>query len=145
MEHNLIDLDNLTNYKPNLILLEKIIKDFSSSDIELIICKDDYIKEINYQYRGKDTPTDVLSFPFENDFNLDNIPLGSIIISLDFVVKKAVELKHSEDDEFVLLFIHGLLHLLGFDHEIDNGEHRKKEEDIVKKYNLPKSLIVRNN
>jgi probable rRNA maturation factor len=42
------------------------------------------------------------------------------------------------------LFIHGFLHLLGFDHEVDNGEHRAKEEEIIKKYNLPDSLIVRN-
>ena len=43
-----------------------------------------------------------------------------------------------------LLFIHGLLHLNGFDHEIDNGEQRQKEEELIKKFDLPDSLIVRN-
>jgi probable rRNA maturation factor len=43
-----------------------------------------------------------------------------------------------------LLFIHGLLHLLGYDHEVDNGEHRQKEEELIKQFNLPSSLIVRN-
>ncbi|WP_193228465.1 rRNA maturation RNAse YbeY, partial [Aliarcobacter butzleri] len=48
------------------------------------------------------------------------------------------------NEEFTLLFIHGLLHLLGFDHEIDNGEHRLKEEELIEKFKLPSSLIVRN-
>jgi len=144
VEHSLIDLENQTNYKVNLDLLEKIASEFNTSDIELIICNNEYIKEINSQYRQKDSATDVLSFPFENEFNLPNIPLGSIIISIDFVESKAKEFGHNSDDELTLLFIHGLLHLLGFDHEIDSGEHREKEEEILNKYNLPKSLIVRN-
>ncbi len=87
-------------------------------------------------------PTDVLSFPLE--FDMPNMPLGSIVISNEFVQEKAKEYNHSIQDEFTLLFIHGLLHLLGYDHEIDNGEHRLKEEELIKKYNLPNSLIVRN-
>ncbi|MEO1938129.1 MAG: rRNA maturation RNase YbeY, partial [Sulfurimonas sp.] len=70
-------------------------------------------------------------------------PLGSIVISYDFVKEKAAEFGHSQDDEFTLLFIHGLLHILGYDHEIDSGEMRQKEEEIIKNFNLPKSLIVR--
>jgi probable rRNA maturation factor len=72
------------------------------------------------------------------------MPLGSIIISTDFISEKASEYNHSFEDEMKLLFIHGILHLLGFDHEVDNGEHRQKEEELIKKYNLPDSLIVRN-
>ena len=72
------------------------------------------------------------------------MPIGSIIISIDFVKQKAKEYGHSEQDEFKLLFIHGILHLLGFDHEEDNGEQRKKEEELIEKFDLPKSLIVRN-
>jgi probable rRNA maturation factor len=70
-------------------------------------------------------------------------PLGSIVISYDFVEKKAKEFSHSQDDEFTLLFIHGLLHILGYDHECDNGEMRQKEEDIIRAFSLPQSLIVR--
>ena len=78
------------------------------------------------------------------DFEFDNMPLGSIVISVDYVEEKAKEYGHTFNEEFNLLFIHGLLHLLGFDHEIDNGEHRAKEEELIKSFNLPDSLIVRN-
>ena len=71
------------------------------------------------------------------------MPLGSIVISVDFVTQKAAEFQHSEEEEFTLLFIHGLLHLLGYDHETDNGEMREKEEQIITELNLPKSLIIR--
>jgi probable rRNA maturation factor len=70
-------------------------------------------------------------------------PLGSIVISQDLVISKAEELGHAQEDEFTLLFIHGLLHLLGYDHEIDDGEMRKEEERLINTFNLPKSLIVR--
>jgi len=137
-------LENQTNYKVSIDLLEQIALTQTSQDIELIICHNDYIKEINLQHRQKDIPTDVLSFPLDNMASIPNFPLGSIVISIDFVEEKAKEFGHNCDDELALLFIHGLLHLLGFDHEIDNGEHRKKEEELIKQFNLPKSLIVRN-
>ena len=75
---------------------------------------------------------------------MPNMPLGSIVISTDFVEEKAKEYGHTFNEEFSLLFIHGLLHLLKYDHEVDNGEHRAKEEELIKKFNLPDSLIVRN-
>ena len=83
----------------------------------------------------------MLSFPLDGT---KKDPLGSIIISIDYVYKASKELGHLAQDEFVLLFIHGLLHLLGYDHEVDNGEMRKEEEKLIKMFNLPKSLIVRN-
>jgi probable rRNA maturation factor len=59
------------------------------------------------------------------------------------VSKKAKELGHSEQDELSLLFIHGMLHLLGFDHEVDEGEMREKEKALINTFDLPKSLIIR--
>jgi len=70
-------------------------------------------------------------------------PLGSIVISALHVETLAKELGHTNDDELALLFTHGLLHLLGYDHEVDNGEMREKELQLIEKFNLPKSLIVR--
>ena len=70
-------------------------------------------------------------------------PLGSIVIAQGFVESKAKELGHTQKDECTLLFIHGLLHLLGFDHEVDSGAMREEEKKLIKKFNLPKSLIVR--
>lgn len=138
----MIDLDNQTTLEIDIAALEIITNDLTQKDIELIIVGNDEIQELNKEHRQKDKATDVLSFPMEFDF--PNMPLGSIVISKEFVEEKAKEYKHSQNDEFTLLFIHGLLHLLGYDHEVDNGEHREKEEELIKKYNLPNSLIVRN-
>ena len=133
--------ENQTSQIVNLDFLETILKNLSNKKIELIICQSNYIQSINKQFRDKDTSTDVLSFPYED---MPNAPLGSIVINIDLVKEKAKLYNHSFDDELALLFIHGVLHTLGYDHEVDNGEHRKKEEELIKKFNLPQSLIVRN-
>ncbi|VAY86266.1 Metal-dependent hydrolase YbeY, involved in rRNA and/or ribosome maturation and assembly [hydrothermal vent metagenome] len=138
------NFDNQTTYPINVEFLEQILSYSTRKDVELVICHDDYIKKLNYQFRNKNEPTDVLSFPLENMPNgITEVPLGSIVICADFVDNKSKKLNHTFDEEIALLFIHGLLHLLGFDHEIDNGEHRSKEESLIKVFNLPKSLIVR--
>lgn len=138
----MIDFDNQTDLNVDLEALETIAQSLTTRDFELIVVNNETIKEINFEYREKNEATDVLSFPFDGDFA--HLPLGTVIISEDFVKEKALEFNHSIEDEFKLLFIHGLLHLLGYDHEVDNGEHRKKEEELIKKFNLPSSLIVRN-
>ena len=144
MQYSFIDLDNKTDKKINLSFLREIAGSLTNKDIELVICENAYIKNINSEFRQKNKATDVLSFPYEQipDTTI-NLPLGSIVISVDYVKKKAKKYKHSFDEELSLLFIHGLLHLLGYDHETDDGEHRKKEKKVIKKFNLPKSLIVR--
>jgi probable rRNA maturation factor len=136
----MIDLDNQTSLEVNLTPLEILADTLTCKDIELIITNNDEIQNINYEYRGKNSPTDVLSFPYED---MPMAPLGSIVISSEYVVQKAQEFGHTHADELTLLFIHGLLHLLGYDHEVDNGEMRKKEEELIQKFHLPKSLIVR--
>ncbi|MBA1437430.1 MAG: rRNA maturation RNase YbeY [Epsilonproteobacteria bacterium] len=136
----MIDIQNQTNKDYNTTIIEQITNSLTNKDIELVITYNDSIQKINREYRNIDKPTDVLSFPYtEAPF----VPLGSIVISADFVEQKAKELGHSEQDEFTLLYIHGLLHVMGYDHEIDNGEMRQKEAAIIQKYNLPESLIVR--
>ena len=138
----MIDLENNTDFEIDISILEKIANSLTKKDIELLVVKNDEIQVLNKEHRNIDKATDVLSFPM--DFDFDNMPLGSIVISTDFVEEKSKEYGHSFNEEFSLLFIHGILHLLGFDHEIDNGEHRSKEEELIKKFNLPDSLIVRN-
>lgn len=69
--------------------------------------------------------------------------LGSVVINLDLVELKAAQLGHGRDDETALLFTHGMLHVLGYDHESDDGQMRVKECEIIEKFRLPKSLIVR--
>jgi probable rRNA maturation factor len=136
----MIELDNRTSLNININALESIAQTLTEKEIELIITDNEEIKEINKAHRNIDRDTDVLSFPYEE---MPMSPLGSIVISSSHVVSKAQELKHKQSDELALLFIHGLLHLLGFDHEVDNGEMREKELELIERFNLPKSLIVR--
>jgi len=134
----MIELDNRTSLQIEESLLNTIAETLTNKEIELIITTNDEIQEINRTHRGIDKPTDVLSFPYEN------MPiLGSIVIAQEFVEAKAEELGHSQQDEYTLLFIHGLLHLLGFDHEVDSGEMREEEKKLIEQFSLPKSLIVR--
>ena len=136
----MIELTNDTSLQIDENLINNIAITHSDKEIELLIVEDDEMRNINKEQRGIDNSTDVLSFPYE-DMPLS--PLGSIVISKKHVREKAIELKHKDEDEFALLFIHGLLHLLGFDHEVDNGQMREKEKELIEKFNLPKSLIVR--
>ncbi|WP_228283429.1 rRNA maturation RNase YbeY [Arcobacter sp. FWKO B] len=136
-----IDLDNQTNFEFDYTLINKITNELTTQEIELIITDDITIRELNKEYRKIDKATDVLSFPLEN---MPNAPIGTVVISVDYIVAKAKEYGHSNDEEFALLYLHGLLHLLGYDHEVDNGEQRAKEKEIIEKLNLPKSLIIRN-
>ena len=124
----------------NIKVLDEIYNILTDRDIELIFTDSNEIQSINKNFRQIDKATDVLSFPL--DF-MPNMPLGSVVINIDFVKNKAQEFGHDIEDEIKLLFIHGLLHLLGYDHEYDNGEMREKEEEIIKNFSLPKSLIVR--
>ncbi len=135
-----IVFENSTSDKIDLTLAQEIASTLSNKEIELILTTNDEIRDINLNTRGLDKPTDVLSFPYDE---MPHTPLGSIVISSDFVKEKAALYNHSFHDEFALLFIHGILHLLGYDHEVDSGEHRKKEEELIKRFNLPKSLIIR--
>lgn len=136
----MIDLDNRTDKNYNFERLEKIASSLTPLEIELILTDNTEIAQINLEFRQIDKATDVLSFPTDP---FPGAPLGTIIISVDKVAEAAAQLGHNENDELSLLFIHGLLHLLGMDHEIDSGEMRTQEEKIVRELNLPLSLIVR--
>ncbi|MGD9971074.1 MAG: rRNA maturation RNase YbeY [Sulfuricurvum sp.] len=136
----MIELDNRTDRPYDIKMLEAIAQSLSDQEIELILTDNDEIAQINRDFRGIDKATDVLSFPSDP---FPGAPLGSIVISLDKVESVATELAHTPDEELALLFIHGILHLFGMDHEVDSGEMRAKEEELITLFNLPKSLIVR--
>ena len=142
----MIDLDNQTTLEVNIDLLEEIAQALSTKEVELIITDDESIQALNAAYRDKNSTTDVLSFPLDAPFteaSIFGMPLGSIVIAASFVKEKASFFGHSVQDELSLLFIHGMLHLLGFDHEVDSGEMREREAALIKQFDLPKSLIVR--
>ena len=136
----MIELDNETSLDVDENFLNKIASTLTDKEIELIITTNEAIRKINKEHRNIDKDTDVLSFPYES---MPMTPLGSIVISSSYVEEKAEEFGHQNSDELALLFIHGLLHILGYDHEVDSGEMREEEERLINEFNLPKSLIIR--
>ena len=95
-----------------------------NAEVNIIFCDDQYIKEYNNLYRGKNVSTDVLSFAMEDGEELDpvldsELILGDIIISVDTAKRQAQELLHPLYIEIDNLVTHGVLHLLGYDHILD--------------------------
>ncbi len=92
---------------------------------------DQTIHELNRQYRNKDKPTDVLSFPLADE--VCPTLLGDVVISIDTARRQARQRKRAFADELRTLLIHGILHLLGYDHEVSDSEAvrmRRKEREL---------------
>jgi probable rRNA maturation factor len=101
--------------------LKKIERD--NWDVSVLLCNDKYIKNLNLQYRHKDEPTDVLSFPQGftiNEDGEDRYICGDIVISLETLPKNAARFGISEDEELRRLLVHGLLHLNGLNHSVND-------------------------
>jgi len=96
----------------------------SKVELSIALVSDAQIKRLNKLYRNKDRPTDVLSFPIGEKVE-DWLILGDIVISVDTAKRQAQELGHSLEEELKRLLVHGLVHLLGYDHEL-GGEEEKK-------------------
>ena len=103
------------------------------------ITNDAELRSLNAQFRGKDYPTDVLSFPQEDA----QLSLGDIAISIQRARAQAREYRHATEDEIRVLMLHGVLHLLGMDHESDSGRMRRNEVRWRRKLGLPVALIER--
>lgn len=107
----------------------------------IIIVDKQRIQEINREYRNKDSVTDVISFAFEEvqDIKYDDIRfLGEIYICYDRCKEQAIEYGHTIERELCYLCVHGLLHLLGYDHmnEEDKKVMRTLEEEILSEYDI---------
>lgn len=107
----------------------------------IIIVDNEYIHKINREYRGVDRPTDVISFALEDnkDFiNYDFRILGDIYISIDKAREQALNYGHSFLRELSFLTIHGLLHLLGYDHMLKEDEEVmfKKQDEILNDFGI---------
>lgn len=92
-------------------------------EVSLVFCDDPFIHALNRDYRGKDKPTDVLSFPQEDEAGL----LGDVIISVPTSQRQAEAQGHPVEQEIEWLFLHGLLHLVGYDDETDEGAEEMNE------------------
>ena len=99
------------------------------------------MKSLNRRFRGKDKPTDVLSFPAEPGAQKQFA--GDIAISAEIASQNARALGHSPADEVKILVLHGVLHLRGYDHECDNRQMARREKQLRAKLHLPIGLIER--
>ncbi|MEO8594519.1 MAG: rRNA maturation RNase YbeY [Candidatus Solibacter sp.] len=105
---------------------------------DALITGDSELRRLNRDFRGKDYATDVLSFP-----SGDGSHLGDIAISLGRARAQAREFGHAVEDEVRILMLHGVLHLLGHDHETDSGAMARAEKRWRAKLGLPNGLIER--
>ena len=125
------------------LVKEKVIPGFKGNNlhVSLLICGDSRIKVLNKEHRQKDKVTDVLSFPAQD--NLRNIKavndnelfLGDLAISWPRAKKQAKEFNIGVFDEFIHLFFHGILHLMGFDHDVSAKEEMLMESWEIKALN----------
>jgi len=127
-------IDNSRLIETARVLLEKC-------EFELLLVGSEEMRDINREFRGVDKETDVLSFPLEPTPMEES--LGSVVINLDLAKSVAAKLGHSLEDETVLLLVHGILHLKGFDHELDSGEMRELEAYYLKQLGVNVGLIDR--
>ena len=124
------------------LVLEKtaeLMQVASHAEVSVLLADDEYIQELNRDYRGKDCPTDVLSFALDEGEEPavlggpEETLLGDIIISLETAARQAEEFGHSLERELAYLTVHGMFHLLGFDHETEQEKSvmREKEEEVL--------------
>lgn len=102
---------------------QSVLDIFSRSDsLTIMVVNDQYIQELNSQYRHMDAVTDVLSFPNEENDPMQPSYLGDIAISYPVAEKQAAVAGHPVENEISLLIVHGVLHLLGYDHHTSEGK-----------------------
>ena len=112
--HALGDLDALAERAVATAIAESGVEVAMAAELSLLLCDDARIHNLNRRWRGKDRPTNVLSFPSEDD-----ALLGDIAVAFETAAREAREASRPLADHLTHLLIHGFLHLLGFDHEND--------------------------
>lgn len=117
------------------------VEKVSNAVFSIIFVSEDKIKEINRLYRNKDSITDVISFAFEDNGFMpgDLRVLGDIYICIPRMIEQAKAYSHSEKRELSFLVVHGLLHLLGYDHTLGEKEEKEmfqKQDDILESLNI---------
>lgn len=116
-------------------------------EVDVLLAGDRTLRRLNRTFRGKDKATDVLSFPACGDApgaeELAGVHAGDLAISLDTAAKQAKEQGHTLRDEVRVLMLHGLLHLDGMDHEVDDGEMAAREAMLRRELGLKSGLIAR--
>lgn len=134
----LYEEDYLENYVKKILEIEEIESD-RPLYMSILLTDNKKIQVVNRDFRGKDLPTDVISFAYHESEDFDIGPydtLGDIVISLERVEEQATEYNHSFEREFYYVLTHGVLHILGYDHieEQDKKLMREREEKILSSF-----------
>jgi probable rRNA maturation factor len=119
------------------------IKQNKESEVTFVFLNSEQMKRYNMQYRKKDYTTDVLSFPVRELDENNKEYLGDIQICIDKASENATTAGHSLNNELQILTLHGILHLMGFDHETDQGQMDKLELNL-RKTTLDSTRLIRN-
>lgn len=109
--------------------------------VNVLVTNSRELKALNHRFRRKNKPTDVLSFPAIAE--LSPRFAGDVAISAEIAKQNARRLGHSAAEEIRILVLHGILHLAGYDHELDQGEMQREEARLRKSLGLPLGLIER--
>ncbi len=128
----MVEINNKTKSKINLALTKKVAEKFlklnkmENRDISIAFIGDAAMRKLNKTYRGKDKPTDILAFPGDDDC------FGEIIIDYAQIKRQAKAYKNSARQELIFILVHGLLHLLGYEDETEEG--RKKMDELGRSF-----------
>jgi probable rRNA maturation factor len=131
---------------PSARSLERFLREASfvvklRGQVTVLLTTDTEMRRLNRHFRGKDKPTDVLSFPAGGPVAAE--VAGDLAISVPTARRQAAERGHVLRTEIKVLILHGLLHLAGYDHETDKGEMDRRERALRAKLRLPHGLIER--
>jgi probable rRNA maturation factor len=119
-------------------MAERILSDlgYSESELSILLVDDDEMQRLNREYLFRDRPTNVLAFAMRDgeDRHLNPALLGDVVISMETAQREALQRDVTLDEEMALLLVHGILHLLGYDHEDNSSaaaEMQAKEEEVL--------------
>lgn len=138
MPFSFINFTNQKMWNDTKIILKTIMKEAillkeikSKTRVNVVLVHDDAMHEFNLHYKGKDYPTDVLTFVSDEEDSL-----ADIIINVDACVRQAQEYEHSVQREFAFLFAHGLLHACGYDHDNEENESKmiQRQKELLREY-----------
>jgi probable rRNA maturation factor len=139
-----LHIDNLVDYKfiSNNIyenIAEEVLKyaqySLEDAEITLVLCDNNFIRDLNHKYRGFDQPTDVLSFHMNEKDEIIDPLLGDIVVSVDMAKENCLLSGLTLNEEIIYLFAHGILHLIGYDHEssiVDEEKMYNIQDEIIK-------------
>ncbi|WP_427339552.1 rRNA maturation RNase YbeY [Caloranaerobacter sp. DY30410] len=151
-------MELLIDDRQNKVIIEEDVKDAvknvileclkleglsNNYEVSVSFVDNEEIRKLNREYRGKDSPTDVLSFPMKDEeIDQDYTPiLGDIVISAEKALQQSIEFGHSFKREVAYLTAHSMFHLMGYDHETEEEKlvMRQKEKEVMKRLKIFKT------